>query len=127
MISVHKFEHLMVPRFFWFDLPATGEYLDQLQTNHENGRWRKLTVRSILVKHEGISSLHLSLENRVPKLLGLDDLLRPPLLLILGEQLLELFTVDFVKTRGLRGTEERPIAVGFHTLHEKVGDPEGVE
>ena len=80
----------------------------------------RLTVRSILVQHERCTRLDLSLENRIPELLGLDRLPTTALLLVALIELLELLTPDFSETRCLIGTEQRPLAVSLDALHATI-------
>jgi hypothetical protein len=86
-----------------------------------------LPVASILVEHEGVTSLSLGLEDGVPKLLGTNSLATLVLALVAGVELLKLITVDIGKTRALVGAHECPLTVLLHALHEEIGDPKGVE
>jgi hypothetical protein len=123
MISVQRFEDLMVPKFFWFDFSA----VDGRQWTEEGARPETLTVGGVLVEHEGVAGLNLSLQDGVPKLLSLDRLLRLARLLVLVEQSSELVAVHLVQSRGLGRTEQRPVASLLDALHEEIGDPEGEE
>lgn len=86
-----------------------------------------LAVAVVLVQHEGVASLDLSLKNGVPELLGTNGLTTPTLLLVLLVQSLELVAVDVGKTRALVGAHQSPGAVLFDTLHEEIGDPQSVK
>jgi hypothetical protein len=86
-----------------------------------------LAVAVILVEHERVSGLSLSLENGVPKLLSLDRLATLTLSLVLLVQSLELLAIAVSKTRALVGAHESPFAVLLDTLHEKIGDPKSQE
>lgn len=86
-----------------------------------------LSVASILVKHERVSSLSLSFEDGVPKLLGLDGLATLAFLLVLLVESLELVTVNISKTRALVGAHQCPVAVLLNTLHEEIWDPQSIE
>ena len=127
IISVHKFEDLIVPRFFWFDFSA--DKVDEMSTGIEYrvNEKERLTVGSILVEHERVTSLDLSFEDRVPELLSRHRLLGASFLLVLVEESFELVAVDFVKSGSFSGAEERPVTVLFDTLHEEIGDPESEE
>lgn len=86
-----------------------------------------LAVAVILVEHEGVTSLGLSLEDGIPELLGLHGLTTLAGLLILLVQSLELLTVAVGKTGTLVGTHEGPVTVLLNTLHEEIGNPESEE
>ena len=42
-------------------------------------------------------------------------------------ELIKLFTPTVGQTWALIGVHERPFSVGFHTAHEEVRDPHGIE
>jgi hypothetical protein len=86
-----------------------------------------LAVASVLVEHEGVTSLGLSLEDGIPKLLGTDSLATLVLLLVALVQSFELVTVDIGETGALIGAHECPIAIVLDTLHEEVRNPQSVE
>ena len=111
MISVHRFDDLMVPRFCWLDFPVT-----RIRTIDVYD-WAELTVGCVLVQHERSTSLDLGLENSVPQLLRLDGLPGATFAFVLLVESLELFSPHLVQTRRLVGTEERPLATRFDTLH----------
>jgi len=71
----------------------------------------------ILVNHEGSTSLDLSLNDCIPKLLSRNGLAGSSFLLILLVESIELVTIDIDKTRCLAGTEQGPLAIGLDTLH----------
>mgnify|MGYP001587020265 FL=1 len=124
MISVQRFEDLIVPRLLWFDFSEKRGISFSSSTNEKKG---KRTVGGVFVEHKGVAGLDLSLEDGVPKLLSGDDLLRATLLLVLVEQRTELVAVDLVKSRSFGGAEEGPVTRLLDALHEEVGDPEGEE
>lgn len=87
----------------------------------------RLTVGGILVQHERSTRLGLSVQDGIPKLLRLDRLLALALALVLLVQVVKLLAVDIGQAGALVGAHQGPLAVGFDTTHEEVGNPEGVE
>jgi hypothetical protein len=104
-----------------------------------------LLVAGILVKHEGVASLGLSLKNSIPKLLGLDGLTATAFFLVSisqsahtqmtgghgGNSLfiksIKLVAVNICQARGFIGTEQSPVTVGLNSLHEQIRGPQSVE
>ncbi|KAH0357813.1 hypothetical protein KCU83_g235, partial [Aureobasidium melanogenum] len=86
-----------------------------------------LAVASILVQHERVTSLGLSLEDSVPQLLGTDGIATTAFALVLLVQSLELFAVNVGQTRTFSGAHQGPGGVLLDTLHEEIGDPKSVE
>jgi hypothetical protein len=87
----------------------------------------RLGVGGILVKHVWGTSLGLSLEDGKPKLLSLDGLFTLAGLFVTLVQPLKLFRVDIGESRALGRTHESPVAIGFDSLHEQVGNPKTVK
>lgn len=70
-----------------------------------------LTIASVLIEHEGVSCLDLSVENSIPQLVSVD---RPPstaLAFVTLVELLKLIAPDLVEARRLIGAEQRPLPV----------------
>lgn len=86
-----------------------------------------LVVAGIFVHHVWNSGLRLGLKDGKPDLLGFYCLLGSPFLLIFLVQLFKLVSPAVGQSRGLVGTEQRPVGVFFYSLHEEVGDPQGKE
>mmetsp|Transcript_1050 Transcript_1050/g.3271 ORF Transcript_1050/g.3271 Transcript_1050/m.3271 type:complete len:273 (-) Transcript_1050:81-899(-) len=86
-----------------------------------------LPVAGILVDHVWRSGLDLCFKDGEPQLPCVDDLPRAPLVLILLVQGLKFLAPAVGEPRRLVGAEERPLAVGFDPLHEKVRCPQRVE
>lgn len=86
-----------------------------------------LPVAGILVQHERVASLSLSLKDRVPELLGADSLAAFTLTFVLFVQSLEFLAVAVGKARAFIGAHEGPVTVLLDTLHEKIRNPEGKE
>lgn len=84
-----------------------------------------LAVGGVLEQHVGRAGLGLAFQNGEPQLLGLDGFAALAFALVLEVELLELGAVAGVEARALVGAHQRPVAVGFHALHEQVGRPEG--
>ncbi|KAG9533704.1 hypothetical protein KCU93_g71, partial [Aureobasidium melanogenum] len=86
-----------------------------------------LAVASILVQHEGVTSLGLSFENGVPQLLSADGVATTAFALVFLVQSLELVAVNVGQTRTFRGAHQGPGGVLLDTLHEEIGNPKSVE
>ncbi|GIX65122.1 signal peptide containing protein [Babesia caballi] len=86
-----------------------------------------LGVARVLVQHEGGASLDLTLEDGEPEGLGGDGLATQTGLLVLGVELLELVAPDVVEAAALVRAHQGPLPVSLDTLHEQVGNPQGVE
>ena len=84
-------------------------------------------VGGVLVQHVWRSRFNLGFDNLVPHHSSRDGFSGHPSALIVFEHGLEFSTVDVLKTWAFVWTEERPVAVVFHPLHEQVGRPHGVE
>ena len=84
-------------------------------------------VGGVLVQHVGRSRFNLGFDNLVPHHSSRNGFSCHPSALIVFEHGLEFSTVDVLKTWAFVGAEERPVAVVFHSLHEQVGRPHGVE
>lgn len=82
-----------------------------------------LAVAGILVKHEGVTSLSLGLQDGIPKLLSLDSLAAFALSLILLVESLKFLAIAVGKARALVGAHQSPLAVLLNTLHEQIRDP----
>mmetsp|Transcript_5519 Transcript_5519/g.9404 ORF Transcript_5519/g.9404 Transcript_5519/m.9404 type:complete len:237 (-) Transcript_5519:794-1504(-) len=87
----------------------------------------RLAVAGVLVDHVGRAGLDLGVDDGVPEHLGLDGPPSPAVSLVLLIEPLELLAPAVGESGALVGTHEGPIAVGLDSLHEQVGDPEGVE
>ena len=100
----------------WFDLAAMIVRIFRMKTID------RLTISSILVKHEGSTSLNLGFENSIPELLGIDGLATATLTLIFLVELLKLITPDLVEARCFIRTEQRPLSVSLDTFHASSND-----
>ena len=86
-----------------------------------------LSIAAVLIDHIWSSCLCLSLKDCKPQLLGLHHFPSSTILFITLVQLLKLIPPAVSKSRTLVRTHERPISILFHTLHEEVRYPHGIE
>ena len=86
-----------------------------------------LAVRSVLVEHVRCASLDLRFEDFEPQILRLDGLAAFAFCFVLRVELLECGAVVVGQARAFVGTHQGPFPVFFHTLHEQVRNPQGVE
>ena len=63
------------------------------------------TITSVLVEHEGIAGLDLSVEDSIPQFVSIDRPPSPALAFISLVELLELVTPNLMKARRLVGAE----------------------
>lgn len=75
-------------------------------------------VAMILEHHVGCSSFNLTLNDSLPKLLGLDGLRASTFLFISGIELFKLFTVALMQAWCTVWAEEGPVTVFLDSLHE---------
>ena len=86
-----------------------------------------LAVGGVLVQHVGRTGLHLAFKDLEPQVLSLHGLASLAFCFVLGVEGFKLRTPAVGQSWALVGAHEGPVAVLFHTLHEQVGCPEGVE
>ena len=86
-----------------------------------------LAVGGVLVEHVWRAGFHLAFQHFEPEVLGLNGLPSLAFHLVLGVQRLELCAPSVRQSGAFVGAHEGPIAVLFHSLHEQVGRPKGVE
>lgn len=87
----------------------------------------RLGVARILVEHVWHAGLDLSVHNREPQLLGLDNAAVLAGRDVLVVQIYKLLAIDTVQARALAGAEQVPVTVFLHALHKQIGDPETQE
>lgn len=123
IISVHKLEDLMVPKFCWLDFAKGGEVsIEPIEIPDKSP-----TIRSVLVEHKGTSGLDLGVQDSEPKLLCLDDLSELAFPFVLFVKIVESLAMHIGQTGALVRAHQCPVSVGFNTSHEHVGDPKSVE
>merc|ERR1719500_1394629 len=86
-----------------------------------------LPVTSVLVEHVRSSCFDLALNNRIPQLLSFHGLPCFTFTLVLLIKSLELFSPDLVQTRALVRTQQGPVTISLHPLHEEVRNPHSIE
>mmetsp|Transcript_20190 Transcript_20190/g.56240 ORF Transcript_20190/g.56240 Transcript_20190/m.56240 type:complete len:301 (+) Transcript_20190:1449-2351(+) len=86
-----------------------------------------LAVAAVLEQHVRVASLDLGLQDGEPQLLGTYHPACTPHALILLVQLVKLLSPAVCQALSLIGTEQGPLAVGLHTAHEQVIDPQAIE
>lgn len=86
-----------------------------------------LTIRGILVEHEGTTGFNLGIQDGEPKLLSLDDLLELAFSFVLFVQFIESLAVNIGQSRAFVGAHQRPVSIRFDTSHKHVRNPERVE
>lgn len=86
-----------------------------------------LSIAGVLIDHIGSSSFDLGVNNLLPKPAGLDGATSTTFFFVAGVEFFKFRSPTLIETWALIWAHQRPVLVGLHSLHEEVGDPEGVE
>ena len=87
----------------------------------------RLTVAGVLIQHVWSASLNLRVDDLFPEPACLDLLSSAAFALIRCVESLELLTPTLEETWAFIGAHKGPLFISLDTLHEEVGNPEGVE
>ena len=87
----------------------------------------RLTVAGVLIQHVWSASLNLRVDDLFPEPACLDLLSSAAFALIRRVESLELLTPTLEETWTFIGAHKGPLFISLDTLHEEVGNPEGVE